>query len=54
MSSQLPKRPVDGDSDAWETLEANRDLLEELRHSDLPFAPDADDLCRLLDQRGEE
>jgi hypothetical protein len=54
MSTQQPERPVDGDSDAWETLESQRDLLEEIRYSDLPFAQDADDLCRLLDRRGDD
>lgn len=52
--SSIPQRPQDNDSDAWETLADNRDVLETIIEEDMPFAPYAENLLDALDERGYE
>jgi len=43
----------DDEADAWEQLEGERDLFEEIVEEDGPFAPHAENLLVALDERQE-
>jgi len=43
----------DSNDDAWDRLEAERDLFETIVEQDGPFAPEAEDILTALDERQE-
>lgn len=40
-------------TDSWSKIAKHRDLLEEIVEEDGPFAPEARELLRALNERGE-
>ena len=51
----VTNRTTTGQSeDVWDRLESERDLFETIVEEDGPFAPDAENLLAVLDERQED